>query len=204
MDDGNLTVLILLMEQVFNLDRHLLRLINYDWQNNFFDWLMPWLRNSLVWAPLYLFLVVFTVINFKKTGWWWVLFAVCTVILSDFVSSKLIKENIIRLRPCNDPALADWLRVLVGYRPQSSSFTSSHAANHFAMAMFVVTSFKMAPLSAGIKKWLPLFFVWAFSICYAQVYVGVHYPLDVVSGALIGILIGYLPGKFFNRTYGLS
>jgi len=192
------------MENVFYYDRYLLRLINDKWHNDFFDWLMPWLRNSLVWAPLYLFLIAFVLVNFKKTGWWWVLFAVCTVILSDFVSSKLIKENIIRLRPCNDPALADWLRVLVGYRPQSSSFTSSHAANHFAMAMFMVTSLRRAPLSAGIKKWLPLFFVWAFSICYAQVYVGVHYPLDVASGAVIGILIGYLPGKFFNRTYGLS
>jgi undecaprenyl-diphosphatase len=187
------------MKQLVQYDRNLLRLINNTWQNSFFDWLMPWLRNSLVWAPLYLFLIVFIVINFKKTGWWLVLFAICTIILSDFVSSKLIKENIIRLRPCNDPAIADWVRVLVGYRPQSSSFTSSHAANHFALAMFLFTTLKKY-----FKKWLALFFIWAFSICYAQVYVGVHYPLDVFAGALIGIVIGYLWGKFFNRNYVLS
>lgn len=187
------------MEQVFGLDRRLLRLINYDWQNGFFDWLMPWLRNSDLWAPLYLFLIVFVVVNFKKTGWWWVLFAICTVIISNYVSSNLIKQNIIRLRPCNDASLAGWLHVLVGYRPQSSSFTSSHAANHFAMAMFVFTTFKK-----HFAKWPWLFFLWAFSICYAQVYVGVHYPLDVASGAVIGILIGYLPATFFNRNYALT
>jgi membrane-associated phospholipid phosphatase len=199
LDGCNLTAYILLMEQVFYFDRHVLRLINYNWHNNFFDWLMPWLRNSLVWAPLYLFMIVFAVTNFKKNGWWWVLFALCTVTISDLVSSRLIKEHIIRLRPCNDPALADWLRVLVGYRPQSSSFTSSHAANHFALAAFVYTTLKLQ-----FKKWPAAFFFWAFSICYAQVYVGVHYPLDVTAGAVIGILIGYLPGKFFNRNYGLT
>lgn len=187
------------MEQVFNFDRGLLRLINYDWHNDFFDWLMPWLRNSVVWAPLYLFMIVFIVTNFKKTGWWWVLFAVCTVTISDLVSSRLIKENILRLRPCNEPALAEWLRVLVGYRPQSSSFTSSHATNHFAVAAFIYVTLKK-----HFAKWPAAFFFWAFSICYAQVYVGVHYPLDVAAGALIGILIGYLPGKFFNRSYGLA
>ncbi len=187
------------MEQVFAYDKQLFRSINYGWQNSFFDWLMPWLRNSTVWIPLYLFLVLFTLVNYKKTGWWWVVFAACTVILTDFVSSKIIKENIIRLRPCNDPAIADWVRVLVGYRPQSSSFTSSHATNHFGMAMFLYLTLKQ-----HWGKWPLLFFVWAFSICLAQVYVGVHYPIDVTCGALIGILIGYLTGKLFNKNYGLQ
>jgi len=187
------------MEQILGFDRHLFRLINYNWHNNFFDWLMPWLRNSIVWTPLYLFLIIFVVMNFKKSGWWWVLLAICTVIIADFVSSDLIKHQIIRIRPCNEPAIADWVRVLVAYRPQSSSFTSSHATNHFAMAMFCFIT-----LSKQFKKWPALFFLWAFSISYAQVYVGVHYPLDVTCGALIGILIGYLTGKLLNNNYGLQ
>ncbi len=192
------------MESIFAFDRHLLRLINDTWHNNFFDWLMPWLRNSVMWAPLYLFLIVFTVINFKKTGWWWVLFVLCTVVISDLVSSRLIKENVMRLRPCNDAALANWLRVLVGYRPQSSSFTSSHAANHFAVAMFIYVTFKHSPLLVPFKKWFLLLFLWAFSICYAQLYVGVHYPVDVACGALIGILIGYLWATLYNNYYSLK
>lgn len=186
------------MEQILSLDRYFFKTINNHWQNNFFDWLMPWLRNSNVWIPLYLFLLLLIVINFKKTGWWWVIFAAGTAILTDFISSAVIKENIIRLRPCNDPQIAEWVNVLVGYRPQSSSFTSSHATNHFGIAMFWYITLKNK-----LGNWPLLFFLWAFSISFAQVYVGVHYPLDIACGALIGILIGYLSGKSFNRNYGL-
>jgi membrane-associated phospholipid phosphatase len=189
---------VILMEQLLTYDRQLFRIINSKWSNAFFDWLMPWLRNSNVWLPLYLFLLLFGLINYKKTGWWWVIFGACTVILTDFISSKLIKELIIRTRPCNDPSLADYIHVLVGYRPQSSSFVSSHAANHFGMAMYFYST-----LRKTVGQWSLLFFFWAFSIAFAQVYVGVHFPLDVTCGALIGILIGYLSGKSFNRNYGL-
>ncbi|HQW83201.1 MAG TPA: phosphatase PAP2 family protein [Ferruginibacter sp.] len=186
------------MEQLINYDKYLFKVINHQWSNSFFDWLMPFLRNSTMWVPLYLFMILLISINFKKTGWWWVVFAAGTVILSDFVSSKIIKENIIRLRPCNDLSIADWVHVLVGYRPQSSSFTSSHAANHFSIATFLYIS-----LSKQFKNWPFLFFLWAFSISYAQMYVGVHYPIDIFCGGLIGILIGYLSGKSFNKNYGL-
>ena len=187
------------MQQVLNYDRQLFKQINYYWHNNFFDWLMPWLRNSDMWVPLYLFLLLFVTINFKKNAWWWILFGVCTVILCDFVSSKVVKELIYRERPCNNAAIADWVRVLVGYRPQSSSFTSSHATNHFGMAMFFYITLKQ-----HFGKWPLVFFLWAFSIAFAQVYVGVHYPLDVTGGALIGILIGYLCGKLYTSNYGLQ
>ena len=194
----NLSHSLHLMQQLLSYDRDLFKLINYRWHNSFFDWLMPWLRNSNMWAPLYLFLLLFAVINYKKNGWWWILFAIITVALTDFISSTIIKHNIIRLRPCNNPAIADWVRVLVGYRPQSSSFTSSHATNHFGIAMFLYLTLKN-----NFGKWSLLFFLWAFSISFAQVYVGVHYPLDITCGAVIGILIGYLCGKLFNKNYSL-
>lgn len=187
------------MQQLLSFDRYLFKLINSSWHNPFFNWLMPWLRNSNAWFPLYLFLLLLVLVNFKKTGWWWLIFAAGTVILTNFISSTLIKENIWRLRPCNDPDFKAWINVLVGYRPQSSSFTSSHAANHFGMAMFLFLT-----LRKNFYKWPGLFFLWAFSISFAQVYVGVHYPIDVICGGIIGILIGYLSGKSFNRNYGLA
>ena len=186
------------MEQLFSYDHRLFRLINYKWQNGFFDWLLPWMRNAEMWYPLYLFLLLFVTINYKKKGWHWVVFFAATIVAANFISSNIIKEHIFRLRPCNDPAIADWVRVLVGYRPQSSSFTSSHACNHFAMATFLFLTLK-----DQLGKWTGLFFLWAFLISLAQVYVGVHYPLDITCGALIGIVIGYLLGKLFNRNYGL-
>lgn len=188
-----------MIQQFLSFDRHLFKLINSGWNNDLFNWLMPWMRNSLVWYPLYLFLVLLVAVNYKRTVWWWILFGAGTVIVTDFISSSLVKELIWRVRPCNDPDYTSWINVLVGYRPQSSSFTSSHAANHFGMAMFIYIT-----LRKRFNKWPALFFLWAFLISYAQVYVGVHYPLDVTGGALIGIVIGYLSGRSFNRTYGLA
>ena len=198
MANAFLTYILHIMKQLLSYDQQLFKIINNQWSNSFFDWLLPWLRNSNMWIPLYLFLVLLITINFRKTGWWWVIFAAGTVILTDFVSSSIIKHNIIRLRPCNEPDIVSWVNVLVGYRPQSSSFTSSHATNHFGIAMFLFLT-----LRTRFKKWPVIFFFWAFSISYAQVYVGVHYPIDIICGGLIGILIGYLSGKSFNKTYGL-
>lgn len=198
MEDAGITHILHNMDKLLSYDQSLFKVINHGWSNSFFDWLMPWLRNSNMWYPLYLLLLLLVTINFKKTGWWWVLFAAGTVILTDFVSSAIVKPNIFRLRPCHEPDFASWINVLVGYRPQSSSFTSSHAANHFGMAMFLYSTLK-----TRFKKWPVLFFLWAFSISFAQVYVGVHYPIDIICGGLIGILIGYLSGKSFNKNYGL-
>ena len=198
MEDAGITHILHIMDELLSYDQSLFKVINHGWSNSFFDWLMPWLRNSNLWYPLYLLLLLLVTINFKKTGWWWVLFAAGTVILTDFVSSAIVKPNIFRLRPCHEPDFASWINVLVGYRPQSSSFTSSHAANHFGMAMFLYFT-----LRTRFKKWPVLFFLWAFSISFAQVYVGVHYPIDIICGGLIGILIGYLSGKSFNKNYGL-
>lgn len=186
------------MHQLLSWDHSLLRVINEQGRNPFFDWLMPWLRNAPAWAPLYLFLAVFVGMNFRKTGWWWILFFLCTVLVTDFISSTLIKEHFLRVRPCNNPQLASWLNVMVAYRPQSSSFTSSHAANHFGLAAFFYIT-----LRKRFSEWPFLFFIWAALICYAQVYVGVHYPLDVAAGSVIGLVIGYLSGRIFNKRYGL-
>ncbi|MEP7165138.1 MAG: phosphatase PAP2 family protein [Ferruginibacter sp.] len=180
------------------LDKELFGLINGSWHNETLDVLMPFLRNSNSWMPLYLFLLVFALTNFKKNTWWWIFFAAGTVIVSNFISADIIKELIFRIRPCNDAELAGTARVLVTYRPQSSGFVSSHAANHFAMAAFFYYTLK-----DFMGKWALLFFLWAFSICYAQVYVGVHFPIDVICGGVIGFVFGYLSAGSFNKNYDL-
>jgi membrane-associated phospholipid phosphatase len=187
------------MEELIAYDKAFFKFINNGLSNPFFDWLMPWLRNSVVWAPLYLFLILLVLSNHKKNGWLWVLFAIITASFTDLVSSHFIKTHIFRLRPCNDESLNYFIHVLVGYRPQSSSFTSSHAANHFGIAMFIY-----ATLKKQFGKWTSVFFFWAFSISFAQVYVGVHFPLDVACGAIVGIIIGYLCAKLFNKNYQLT
>jgi membrane-associated phospholipid phosphatase len=186
------------MQSLLAKDLALFRLINNQWHNDFFDAVLPWIRVAEFWYPVYFFLILFVLINFKQTGWRWILLAALTAILTNFISSDLIKENVHRLRPCNNPALADWARVLVLYRPQSSSFTSSHAANHFGLATFLFITLRNV-----MGKWALLFFVWAASICYAQLYVGVHYPLDILGGTLVGLLVGVITGTLFEKRFGL-
>jgi undecaprenyl-diphosphatase len=185
--------------QILESDKQLFRLLNNKWHNAVFDTLMPQFRNAPFWMPLYLFLLLLVLINFKKNGWIWALFFFTTAGLSDIISSRLLKIYIHRVRPCNAEDMAEGLRFLVAYRPQSYSFTSSHAFTHFAMATFFYLTLK-----DHLGKWMLLAFAWAFVIAYAQVYVGVHFPLDVAGGAMIGILVGYLSGKLFNKHFGLQ
>jgi undecaprenyl-diphosphatase len=180
-------------------DYNLFSKMNGQWHNSFLDTFFPFIREPFVWVPFYFFLVFFVIINFKIKGWFWVLFFIINVALSDYVSSTLIKENFFRLRPCRDPLLAGHVRFLVSYCPFSSSFTSSHAANHFAAAMFIFTTFK----KAVSPKWAFLF-LWAFAICYAQIYVGVHFPFDIFCGAIVGVILGYIPATIYNRKIGLE
>jgi len=181
-----------------NLDYSLFARMNGRWHSPFFDLFFPFIREPFVWLPLYVFLAVFTSINFRWRGFAWTVFLAATVGISNYLSSNVIKNTFERLRPCHEPAVAGTLRFLVSYCPESSSFTSSHACNHFAMAMFIFTTFNRA-VSA---KWA-LIFIWAFLISYAQVYVGVHFPFDVVCGALVGIGIGYALSVIFNTKIGL-
>ncbi|MFL5810108.1 MAG: phosphatase PAP2 family protein, partial [Flavisolibacter sp.] len=185
------------IDTVRQIDYNIFSKLNGEWHNSFFDTLFPFIRESYIWLPFYFFLILFTTINFKERGWYWSVVFIITASLSDFISSSIIKENFFRLRPCHDPLIADQVRFLVKYCPVSSSFVSSHAVNHFALAIYIFLTLK------GISKWWAACFSWAFLISYAQVYVGVHFPADVVCGGLIGLLIGYLPAKLFNKKIGL-
>jgi len=186
-------------EGIKNLDYFLFSKLNGQWHNSFLDAAIPFIRESYFWIPFYFFLILFTTINFKIKGWYWVLFFIINAMLSDFVSSDIIKGAFFRIRPCHDPSLADTVRFLVSYCPVSSSFTSSHAVNHFAAAMFIFTTFKKP-----VSRYWGYIFLWAFFISYAQVYVGVHFPLDVFCGAIVGLILGYITAKIFNSRIGLD
>lgn len=181
------------------IDHALFYELNGQWHNGFLDTVVPFLREPTVWVPFYFFLLLFSTINYKLKGWAWVLFFILTAIITDQVSSHWLKDTFFRLRPCRDPDLAYQVRFLVSYCPMSSSFPSSHAVNHFGISTFIFVTFKKV---MG-KKW-GFIFLWAAAICYAQVYVGVHFPFDVFSGAIIGIVLGFLTASFFNKAIGLG
>jgi undecaprenyl-diphosphatase len=186
-----------LWQKIDALDKRLFIRLNSEWTNSFFDTILPYFRDSVFWAPLYLFILVFVALNYGKKGWWWSLAFVCTIAIADMVSSRIFKEGFQRLRPCRDPFFFDHVRLLLKSCSGGYSFTSSHAANHFAMATYVSLTFY--PI---FKKWIYLSYLWAFFIAYAQVYVGVHYPLDILGGTVVGVLSGLLTASVFNKKAG--
>ncbi|MCW5914071.1 MAG: phosphatase PAP2 family protein [Chitinophagaceae bacterium] len=183
---------------ILRFDQSLFHKINGEWTNSFLDFTLPFVREPFFWAPLYIFLGLFALLNFKGKGIWWVLAFLILVMVSDFTSSSVIKEAFFRLRPCRDPEMAGQVRFIVKYCPVSSSFVSSHAVNHFAISTFIFATFRK-PLS----NWWALILLWAALVCYAQVYVGVHYPVDVLAGGLFGVFLGGLTATIFNRLVKL-
>ena len=187
------------IEKLIQIDQQVFIAINTGTSNQVFDVIMPFLRNGAHWYPLYLFFAVFVLLNFKSNSGWWMLFFVATIALADMTGTYIFKHNFERLRPCADPDFFHNVRLLTARCSGGYSFTSNHAANHFGMAMFLFLTF-----GSFMKKWKWIFFAWAFLIAFAQVYVGVHYPADVIAGALIGLLAGSLTGKLFNKRYGFA
>jgi len=180
-----------MLDQIIQFDHELFTAINRGLSNSFFDWLMPLLRNRFLWSPLYLFIIIFLVRNYKKDGVICILFLLITFGMADFFSSTVLKHAFERLRPCNEPGFnAEVIaRVACG---SGFSFPSTHATNHFAIATFLIIIFYKR------FKWiLPLGLLWAFSIGFAQIYVGVHFPVDITAGALLGCMIGYITGTIF-------
>lgn len=158
---------------------------------------MPLLRESSIWVPLYLFLIIFGYLNFGVKAFYWMLGAIITVIITNYVSSDILKPLYGRLRPCRDSMLDPSANLLLNRCPSSGSFTSSHATNHFGLAVYLFITLK------HIAKWSIWFFAWALLICYAQIYVGVHFPFDILGGAFVGTTIAYIISTLFNYKVGL-
>ena len=170
-----------ILQSLEKIDRSLFNLINQDAHVAFLDPVMSLLRNPDTWIPLYVFMAFWSVIRLKKVTW---LFVLCTLVMfafTDSVTAFVFKPFFERLRPCAEPGLAGIVRVLDGCGGRYS-FPSNHAANHFALATFWYSTIKKM---TG-KKWYWLW-AWAFLVCYAQVYVGKHYPGDILAGAAFGI-----------------
>lgn len=179
------------MESIIAIDEWIFQLINDDLHHPFLDTIMPYWRDKVTWVPLYIALAIFLLINFRLKGLYLILAIVLTAGAADTISSHLVKKQVKRIRPCNQEKLKSEVNLLVrcgsGY-----SFTSSHATNHFAIAVFI--SLTLGRLYRKIK--IPLI-IWAATIALGQVYVGVHFPFDILCGALLGTFIGWILSKIY-------
>jgi undecaprenyl-diphosphatase len=173
-----------MLETLRHIDHSLFHFVNHDLANPVLDLLCPVFRNKLTWLPLY---VILALLFYKKYGrqvLWLAAFAALTILLTDQLSSSLIKPLTHRLRPCNNPEVN--ARLLLDYCGAGYSFVSSHAANHFGIAAFLLPFVQRKVLFGS------LLFVWAALVSFSQVYVGVHFPADVLGGAILGSVIGAL------------
>lgn len=186
------------MTAVLEWDYALFEFINRTCANGFLDSIMPYWREQEFWYPLYAMLIIFMVFNFPwKKAILFVVFLSLTVGVTDFVGSQGIKETVERARPCHEGTKVD-ARLLVecgsGY-----SFTSNHASDHMAIAIFLIVTLGF------ISRYFNYFvFLWALSIGIGQIYVGLHYPSDVLCGFILGTGIGYGGGYLFNKFVGLQ
>lgn len=148
----------------------------------YLDQLMIGLSNKYLWTPLYLFLI-YLLIKHKKKDFYIPLIGVLIVLLiTDQTTATLMKPYFARLRPCHEPAFAGLVQI-IGDCKGKFGFASGHAANSFGLATFFV--FWLS------TPWSKVLFVWAMLVAYSRVYLGVHYPLDIFTGAAIGIIAGY-------------
>lgn len=174
------------MESIIAFDRQMFLIIN-GMHNQVLDFVMFWLSDKYIWIPFYALLLFLLIKNNKRQWWLVVLSLILLVTLTDQISVKLFKDVFLRLRPCHEPLLEGMVRTLNGHCGGSYGFVSSHAANTFGLAVFVGTV-----LRSKYRFLLPFLLIWAALISYSRVYLGVHYPGDVIAGGIVGALTGYL------------
>ena len=178
------------MLDIIQLDKEVLIFLN-NLGSEPWDGLWLAITNQLNWAPLFVFIIYLTIRSFGwKRGGFMVLFMILLVAFSDQFTN-LIKNSTERLRPINDPEIKDMLRTLI--QPQSYSFMSGHATTSTFFSVFVVLLLKEKYKYIYLLLFFPLIF------SYSRLYLGVHFPIDVSVGIIVGILFANLYFFLFKK-----
>ena len=147
----------------------------------FFDGFMSAFSAKLTWILLYAAVLYVVIKQWKKESIWVILAFVSCVLIADHVSSSFIKEIVQRPRPSHANELQGLVHLINNYRGGKFGFVSSHAANAVGFALISSLLFKR-------RLYTIVIFVWAILTAYSRIYLGVHYPFDVLGGAFIGVL----------------
>ena len=179
------------METILDLDKKLLLFLN-GFHNEALDPIMLLITKTQFWTPLYLLLIYFIFKKYNAEGWFILAGVAVTILFSDQITSSLMKPFFARLRPSYEPSLQGLVHLVDGYKGGRYGFSSGHAANTFATAFFIWLLFK------NQYRWSWVIFIWAALMTYTRIYLGVHYPSDILFGAFIGIICGYAGYKFYK------
>ena len=150
------------------------------------DPVMTFISSEKGWIPFYAVLVFLVFYKYKWKGLWVLLGVVVAITLSDQIASHVFKPMVMRLRPCHDPLIKDLVYLPDGHCGGKYGFMSSHAANTFALASLIYMTMKKHYSKIG---WV--MFPWAAVVSYSRIYMGAHFPGDVICGAALGLVVGF-------------
>jgi undecaprenyl-diphosphatase len=162
----------------------------------FWDVVMWWASDKFIWIPLYILVLWFLIKqNTGKVSL--LLLTIVLLVLASDQCANLSKFIFARLRPSQEPSLEGMIHLLYNYKGGAFGFYSAHASSSFAVAVFVIK------LIGKKTKWLiPVLLAYAVLVSYSRIYLGVHYPGDVLAGVLMGLFIGYAMSRIYLRISG--
>lgn len=155
------------------------------------DNFMLLISNKFTWIPIYIYILFSLYKKFNKNFYWIIISIILLIFIADFGSVHLFKNVFERLRPCYQPEILENIRLVYKDCGGSYSFISSHASNSFAIAFFISLIFKN-------KKAFILLFSWAVIIGYSRIYLGVHFPFDIVGGMFWGLFASLITFQLFK------
>ncbi len=190
-----------MLETLQQLDVDVLVWINHSFKGNRMDAVMLFCSHKFTWIPWYALLLFLLYKSNPKRIWVNLILIACCIALADQLASGLLKPLVARLRPCNNPEVSMQLLLIKDVCGGSYGFVSSHAANVFALFFF----FLLKNVFQSVKTMVYILLTWAVIVSLSRVYLGVHYPGDVLCGALVGILattvIVWLEGIIERRYF---
>jgi undecaprenyl-diphosphatase len=158
--------------------------------STFWDQVMWWISERFIWLPLYLLITGYLIYRYKWKIIVILILVALLITMSDQGSVHLFKEVFKRLRPCHNPEISHLVHIVKGHCGGKYGFVSSHAANSFAVASYSLLLIR--------NRYYTIFIIcWALLVSYSRIYLGVHYPGDILGGAILGIVLGYVVYRLF-------
>lgn len=173
-----------MFNNLIQLDKELFLFLN-DFHSETSDFIWWWISSKTLWIPLYIIILFFIIKKFQWRAISITIIIILGVAITDQISSSIIKELVHRLRPSHNPDFTQLVHIVNDYQGGMFGFVSSHAANVFMFATLTALFFR--------NKWFSFsIFTWAILVSYSRIAIGVHYPLDIIGGAILGISISII------------